>query len=180
MMTNAPQPQWRSWVESANAPETHFPIQNLPYGVFSPGNNARARVGVAIGDFVLDLSVLEAQGLLKCAGKVFDQPALNDFIAQGQAEWRNVRATVAQLLLDSNSVLRDNAALRDRCLVPRFASPAIPTFILQKNMPRMWVSCFATPRKHYCQIGLRCPSLITAGLRRSWSAVPPFKGLMAR
>ncbi|MAO50443.1 MAG: fumarylacetoacetase [Pusillimonas sp.] len=118
-MTNAPQPQWRSWVESANAPETHFPIQNLPYGVFSPGNNARARVGVAIGDFVLDLSVLEAQGLLKCAGKVFDQPALNDFIAQGQAEWRNVRATVAQLLLDSNSVLRDNAALRDRCLVPR-------------------------------------------------------------
>ncbi|HCN72367.1 MAG TPA: fumarylacetoacetase [Pusillimonas sp.] len=117
-MTNAPQPQWRSWVESANAPETHFPIQNLPYGVFSPGNNARARVGVAIGDFVLDLSVLEAQGLLKCAGKVFDQPALNDFIAQGQAEWRNVRATVAQLLLDSNSVLRDDAALRDRCLVP--------------------------------------------------------------
>mgnify|MGYP003111077247 CR=1 FL=1 len=118
MIKNAPQPQWRSWVESANAPETHFPIQNLPYGIFSPGENEKPRVGVAIGDFVLDLSVLEAQGLLKCAGKVFNQPALNDFIAQGQAAWRNVRATVAQLLLDSNSVLRDNAALRDRCLVP--------------------------------------------------------------
>tara|TARA_R110000851_G_scaffold333550_1_gene516145 strand:+ start:177724 stop:179004 length:1281 start_codon:yes stop_codon:yes gene_type:complete len=118
MIKNAPQPQWRSWVESANTPETHFPIQNLPYGIFSPGENEKPRVGVAIGDFVLDLSVLEAEGLLKCDEKVFNQTALNDFIAQGQAAWRNVRATVAQLLHDSDSVLRDNAALRERCLVP--------------------------------------------------------------
>lgn len=118
MITNAPQPQWRSWVESANAPDTHFPIQNLPYGIFSPGEEENPRVGVAIGDFVLDLSVLEEEGLLKCGDKVFNQPALNDFIAQGQSAWRNVRATVAQLLRDSDSVLRNNAALRERCLFP--------------------------------------------------------------
>ena len=39
--------------------ESHFPIQNLPYGVFSTKDNTTPRIGVAIGDYVLDLSVLE-------------------------------------------------------------------------------------------------------------------------
>jgi fumarylacetoacetase len=47
-------PELRSWVESANAPETDFPIQNLPYGVFRRDGEA-PRVGVAIGDRILDM-----------------------------------------------------------------------------------------------------------------------------
>jgi fumarylacetoacetase len=47
-------PSLRSWVESANDPVTDFPIQNLPYGTFRPRGEARARVGIAIGDQVLD------------------------------------------------------------------------------------------------------------------------------
>jgi fumarylacetoacetase len=47
-------PSLRSWVESANDPATDFPIQNLPYGTFRPRGEARARVGIAIGDQVLD------------------------------------------------------------------------------------------------------------------------------
>ena len=44
-----------SWVESANDPETDFPIQNLPYGVFRTPDQEKPRIGVRIGDFVLDL-----------------------------------------------------------------------------------------------------------------------------
>jgi fumarylacetoacetase len=47
-------PGLRSWVESANRPGCDFPIQNLPLGVFRPPGGARPRVGVAIGDFILD------------------------------------------------------------------------------------------------------------------------------
>ncbi|MFJ5383654.1 fumarylacetoacetase, partial [Cupriavidus sp. CER94] len=57
-----------SWVASANDGQTHFPLQNLPYGIFSMGNGA-PRVGVAIGDHVLDLSVLDDAGLLPAAAK---------------------------------------------------------------------------------------------------------------
>ncbi|MAK56712.1 MAG: fumarylacetoacetase [Pusillimonas sp.] len=119
MTTIGPQPKWRSWVESANSPETHFPIQNLPYGVFSLAEGGKPRVGVAIGEFVLDLSVLASEGLLSYDDKVFNQPTLNDFIALGRQAWREVRGRVAQLLHDADATLRDNAALRDRCLIPQ-------------------------------------------------------------
>lgn len=45
-------------------PQSDFPIENLPYGVFSSPDNHSPRVGVAIGDWVLDLAVLEAKGSL--------------------------------------------------------------------------------------------------------------------
>ena len=52
-------PDLQSWVASANDPETDFPIQNLPFGVFSTAADPAPRVGVAIGDQILDLAVLE-------------------------------------------------------------------------------------------------------------------------
>lgn len=67
------------------ATDSDFSIHNLPYGIFSEttegaGNNKR-RAGVAIGEHVLDLAVLEAEGLLSLDnGKYFDQPTLNAFI----------------------------------------------------------------------------------------------------
>jgi fumarylacetoacetase len=53
-------PKLRSFVPVP--PDSHFPIQNLPYGVFTTPANYTPRVGVAIGDLVLDLSVLEQAG----------------------------------------------------------------------------------------------------------------------
>lgn len=44
------------------APNSHFPIQNLPYAVFRPMQGGASRIGVAIGEYVLDLAVLEAAG----------------------------------------------------------------------------------------------------------------------
>ena len=56
-------PARRSWVESANAADTDFPIQNLPFGVFDDGRGARG--GVALGDRIVDLGALIEAGLIE-------------------------------------------------------------------------------------------------------------------
>ncbi len=57
-------PALRSWVKSANVPSTDFPIQNLPFGCFHPAEGQAARIGVAIGDSIVDLLVARDAGLL--------------------------------------------------------------------------------------------------------------------
>ena len=80
----------KSWVA---VPEgSHFPVQNLPYGVFAP-SGAEPRVGVAIGEQVLDLAAA-------LHDEVFARPSLNAFMAQGRERWRQVRAAVTGLLTD--------------------------------------------------------------------------------
>ncbi|WP_313816360.1 fumarylacetoacetase [Cupriavidus sp.] len=107
-----------SWVESANEGQTHFPIQNLPYGLFS-ANGQTPRVGVAIGDQVLDLAALDDAGLLPAAAKgAFASASLNRFIALGQPVWQATRARLTALLSGEDAALRDNAALRAQALVP--------------------------------------------------------------
>ncbi len=98
-------------------PDSPFPLQNLPYGVFSP-DGGRPRAGAAIGDFVLDLAFLEAEGLLPTAG-LFDRPALNAFMAAGPAVWARVRETLQELLAAENPLLRDHPTRRRRALHPR-------------------------------------------------------------
>ncbi|MEM8854621.1 MAG: fumarylacetoacetase [Pseudomonadota bacterium] len=91
-------PSRKSWVESANAPTSDFPIQNLPYGVFRTDGGGK-RVGVAIGDKILDLTAMEAAGTLRPSGTpVFDQGVLNPFMALPQSVWRETRKTIAALL----------------------------------------------------------------------------------
>jgi len=110
----------RSFVEVA--PDSHFPIQNLPYGIFSTTSDARPRAGVAIGEFVLDLAQLEEAGVLSVAPKgtrVFDRDTLNAFIALGRPVWTHARSRVGELLSEDHAELRDNAGLRARALVPR-------------------------------------------------------------
>ncbi|HLY25303.1 MAG TPA: fumarylacetoacetase [Aggregatilineales bacterium] len=103
-------------------PESHFPIQNLPYGVFSPKSGGSKRIGVAIGDHVLDLAALGEAGFfagtVAQADKVFEQGALNAFMALGSDSWRQVRQIVQDALREDNPDLRDNAALRERVLLP--------------------------------------------------------------
>ncbi|WP_425091575.1 fumarylacetoacetase [Tropicimonas sp. S265A] len=92
-------PARRSWVESANRPDTDFPIQNLPYGVFSAGDG-RKRVGVAIGDMILDLSAAEASGVLTPGGadRVFAQGVLNPLMALPPSIWSATRARISDML----------------------------------------------------------------------------------
>ncbi|KXF78003.1 fumarylacetoacetase [Paramesorhizobium deserti] len=88
----------RSWVAAANDADCDFPIQNLPFGVFSAGGEA-PRCGIAIGDMIVDLAACEARGLLDAKG-TFSQPQLNDFIALGRAAWDEIRAQLTDLLAE--------------------------------------------------------------------------------
>lgn len=101
-------------------PASDFPIQNLPYGVFSPKDGSAPRVGVAIGDSILDLAVLESEGLIDLAPAwdVFAQPSLNAFMALGPKVWSRTRARISELLRHDNPQLRDNKILRQRALAP--------------------------------------------------------------
>jgi fumarylacetoacetase len=91
-------PARKSWVTSANDGQTDFPIQNLPMGVFSQGGGAK-RVGVAIGEMILDLTALEAAGTLTPAeAPVFADGILNPFMALPQPVWSTTRAAIADLL----------------------------------------------------------------------------------
>jgi fumarylacetoacetase len=100
-------------------PASDFPIQNLPYGVFSSRDGLAPRVGVAIGNFVLDLWELEQDGRLDVGELgVFSAPMLNPFMALGPNAWSRTRARISALLRHDNPELRDNAELRARALVP--------------------------------------------------------------
>lgn len=103
----------KSFVEYSQ--ESHFPIQNLPYGIFSTSDNPKRRVGCAIGDYVLDLARLVERG--KLTGDYFDQSSLNAFMAVGKKEWQRVREALQSLLHIDNPELRDDASLRAEVLI---------------------------------------------------------------
>ncbi len=95
--------QLRSWVESANQPDTDFPIQNLPFGVFRRRGSAESfRPGVAIGDQIVDLRALHAakvfdgrahDALTACAGR---QAGLNELMAAGFEVWSALRLALSR------------------------------------------------------------------------------------
>ncbi|MBN9012326.1 MAG: fumarylacetoacetase, partial [Rhizobiales bacterium] len=117
-MSHPNDPKLKSFIDVAA--DSDFPIQNLPYGVFSTPSSAQKRVGVAIGDFVLDLAALDSEGLLKTGAEgVFAQGGLNAFMALGPKVWSATRARISELLRHDTATLRDNAALRKRALLPR-------------------------------------------------------------
>ncbi|MBI5260781.1 MAG: fumarylacetoacetase [Bradyrhizobium sp.] len=111
-------PKLRAFIDVA--PDSDFPIQNLPYGVFSTAAYPAPRVGVAIGDQILDLAVMEKDGLidLSPAFGVFAHSSINAFMALGPKVWSKTRARISELLRHDNPHLRDNKELRSRALVP--------------------------------------------------------------
>jgi fumarylacetoacetase len=110
-------PKLRSFIEVD--PASDFPIQNLPYGVFSTRDGLAPRVGVAIGDFVLDLWQLEQDCRIDVGDAgVFAASSLNPFMALGPKVWARTRSRISELLRHDNPELRDNERLRQRALVP--------------------------------------------------------------
>jgi fumarylacetoacetase len=136
-----------SWVDTANAADCHFPLQNLPYGVFSVGAQT-PRAGVAIGDRIVDLAALDEAGLLPAvASGVFAAPTLNAFIALGKPVWSETRQRLTALLSRDNAELRDNAALRERALVPMAGA----TLHLPVEIPGY--TDFYSSREHATNVG---------------------------
>ncbi len=94
----------RSWVTSANVPGTDFPIQNLPFGVFSPSADT-PRGGVAIGEMIFDIGAAFAAGLFSedaaIAAQAASGPVLNPLLALGLPYARALRRQIASLLDES-------------------------------------------------------------------------------
>ena len=105
----------RSFIEVGK--DSHFPLENLPFGVFKPRDDP-ARVGVALGDYVVDLSALQEAGQFRDLPdrQLFARDSLNEFLALGRPAWRKVRETLQKLLSAETATLRDDAKLRERVL----------------------------------------------------------------
>jgi fumarylacetoacetase len=97
--------------------DSHFPLENLPFGVFKPREGA-ARIGVALGEYVVDLAALERAGLLKDlqpgTAAATTRDSLNEFLGLGRPAWRRVREILQKLLSAETPTLRDDKKLRER------------------------------------------------------------------
>lgn len=96
----------RSWLESANAADTEFPLQNLPFGVFgSTGDDHNVRCGVAIGDRVLDLRKVKSAftGAAQQVIDASDRKELNDLMALAPSVRQAFRQQLVDLLIKGNA-----------------------------------------------------------------------------
>ncbi|MGH7638424.1 MAG: fumarylacetoacetase [Gemmatimonadaceae bacterium] len=120
----------RSWVASANDPRTDFPIQNLPLGVFRRrGSGESPRIGVAIGDRILDLALCARVGLLGGVdgmARFMVDDTLNRVMAEGREGARALRTSVVAILREESA-----AAWRESeiTLAQREAEQLLPVHI---------------------------------------------------
>lgn len=105
-----------SWVDSANAPDSDFPIQNLPFGVFTDPETGRDRVGIAIGDMILDVTSARSVGVIGGAADdaagACDAETLNALMALGGRHWSALRVAVSRALradTDEGKAAQDHA-----------------------------------------------------------------------
>ena len=97
--------------------ESDFSIYNIPFGIFKTSSNAKPHIGTAIGNYVLDLSVIDSAGLLSYKSiekNIFVNPNLNPFFSLGKKACSEIRLAVQNLLKDDNPLLRDNSKLREK------------------------------------------------------------------
>ncbi len=102
----------KSWIPVSR--DSDFPIQNLPYGIFSTKERS-PRAGVAIGDLILDLALLHERGFFaECglpADSVFLHDTLNEFIRLGKPTWQKIRARLIRLLEENSTEIRNETQL---------------------------------------------------------------------
>jgi len=107
-----------SWIPVP--PSSNFPLENLPYGIFSTASEPQHRIGVAIGDHILDLSKISHLfdgPLLSDNQAVFQQPTLNGLMSLTRSCWVEARKRLTSLLSTTSPTIRDNLQLKERCLV---------------------------------------------------------------
>lgn len=149
------------------APDSDFPLENLPYGIFSNEQNTQPRAGVALGEWVVDLAALEQKGYLKLkeGQQFFNQPTLNAFIESGKANWSKVRTELQKLLSADHAELRDNQELRD--LV--FLKQSDVTMHLPVHIPGY--TDFYSSKEHATNVGCMFRDPKNA-LLANWSELP--------
>ncbi|MBV6638424.1 MAG: fumarylacetoacetase, partial [Mameliella sp.] len=131
-------PLKRSWVESANSPNTDFPLNNLPCGSFRAADG-EAHCGIAIGEMILDITALEAEGLLSLDAEeeVFFFGDWTEFMALGPAAWAAFRETVTEMLAEGAPDAKGLAAYlvpqADAKMLMPFAVSEYTDFYASKN-----------------------------------------------
>jgi fumarylacetoacetase len=121
----------RSWVLSAQEPDGDFPLANLPWGCFERRDRSNGpRLGVAIGDRVLDVHEALGFGLLTelapALQSALRETSLNAFMALGPAAWREARAAITRLLTQEERALQDH---------PKCAEIVIPAAAVRMRLP---------------------------------------------
>src|SRR5688500_852249 len=133
-MNETHDPKLRSWLDSANSSETDFPIQNLPFGIFTRSGAVEisAQVGVAIGDSILDVTAAVTGGLLAATpGTVACRSsALNALMALDVAERSSLRSALSELLRAGSDLGAKALTLRESILIPmRLAELHLPVAV---------------------------------------------------
>jgi fumarylacetoacetase len=109
----------KSWVNVEE--NSDFPIQNIPFGVYSPRQGGDLHVATAIGNFVLDLAYLDEAGFFEGTDiegtEVFHEPTLNAFMSMGKKAWKDARLAISRILREDCGDLRDNKKLKSIALV---------------------------------------------------------------
>jgi fumarylacetoacetase len=151
-----------SWIPVAA--DSHFPIQNLPLGLFSTAENAKKRMGVAIGDQIVDLSILLNDGVfsgLSFDSSVLGQENMNAFMDLSRSEWRELRALMTSLL-SSDSTSREQV---EKALVPMSsATMHLPAQIGD-------YTDFYSSREHATNVGIMFRGVDNA-LQPNWLHLP--------
>ena len=117
-MTEANDPRLRSWVSVPK--DSDFPIQNIPFGIFTTKNQKTAAC-TAIGEYVVNLSYLHENHFLDglgLPGGIFDRQYLNDFFALGRKNVGKVRDRLSRLLREDQPALRDNGSAKNLAMTP--------------------------------------------------------------
>lgn len=120
---------YKSWIEIH--PCSEFSLNNIPFGVFSHKNDLASakRCGTAIGDNVVDLSLLYEHGLINfhsmdsilCDRNIFAEPSLNSFMELPKIAWQSIRHQLIKLFIlneDSDDRLKNNATLQNLAILP--------------------------------------------------------------
>ena len=116
-MIRANDPALESWVPVAKGSD--FPIQNLPFGIFK---TKTIRTGVAIGEHIVDLSLLHTLGFIKLEAltpDIFNKASLNEFFSLGKPVIRAVRNRVSELLAAQNNELKSQTDILKSILIPQ-------------------------------------------------------------
>ena len=102
------------------AAESNFPIQNLPYGIFNTVDDSANRIGVAIGEYVLDLSKVSHLfngPVMRDKQIALQKSTLNALMSLGRKAWQETRATLQKILSKECPVLRDDTNLKSKALI---------------------------------------------------------------
>ncbi|WP_420326149.1 fumarylacetoacetase [Mameliella sp.] len=155
-------PLKRSWVESANSPDTDFPLNNLPCGSFRAADG-EAHCGIAIGEMILDVTALEAEGLLSLDAEeeVFFFGDWTEFMALGPGAWAAFRETVTEMLAEGAPDAEGLAAF----LVPQAGAEMLMPFAVSEYTD------FYASKNHATNVGTMFRGAENA-LPPNWLSIP--------